>query len=141
MEITAVNGIVVTQEIIIILTMPRFNVGKPRASPTPITEPTKVCVVEIGSPNLEHIKTTEAAPKVAQNPLEGVISVIFSPTVAITRYPQTIKPKTMNPPPSPSIQVGIATFISTAPPSKIETTAAKGPTALATSLDPWAKAI
>ena len=85
MEITAVNGIVVIQETIIILTMPKFNVGKPRASPTPITEPTKVCVVEIGSPNLEHIKTTEAAPNVAQNPLEGVISVIFSPIVAITR--------------------------------------------------------
>ena len=85
MEITAVNGIVVIQETSIILTMLKFNVGNPRASPTPITEPTRVWVVEIGSPSLEHIKTTEAAPKVAQKPLEGVISVIFSPTVAITR--------------------------------------------------------
>ena len=88
----AVKGIVVTQEMKIILTIPRFKVGRPRANPTPIIEPTRVCVVEIGRPILEHIKTTEAAPNVAQKPLEGVMSVIFSPTVAITRYPQTINP-------------------------------------------------
>ena len=85
MEIAAVNGMVVTHEINIILIIPRFKVGRPLASPTPITEPTRVCVVEIGRPIFEHIKTTEAAPNVAQKPLEGVISVILSPTVAITR--------------------------------------------------------
>ena len=85
MEITAVNGMVVTQEINIILIIPRFKVGKPLANPTPITAPTRVCVVEIGRPNFEHIKTKEAEANVAQKPREGVISVILSPTVAITR--------------------------------------------------------
>ena len=84
-EMIAVKGIVVTQEIKIIFTIPRFKVGSPRANPTPIIEPTRVCVVEIGRPILEHIKTTEAAPNVAQKPLDGVMSVILSPTVAITR--------------------------------------------------------
>jgi len=137
----AVKGIVVIQEIKIILIIPRFKVGRPRANPTPIIEPTRVCVVEIGRPILEHIKTTEAAPNVAQKPLEGVMSVIFLPTVSITRYPQTINPKTINPPPIPRIHVGMATSIPTTPPSRIDSTAANGPTALATSLDPCAKAI
>ena len=81
----AVKGMVVIQEITIIFTIPKFKVGNPRANPTPMMDPTKVWVVEMGSPIFEQIKTTEAAPKVAQKPLEGVISVIFSPTVAMTR--------------------------------------------------------
>ena len=59
----------------------------------------------------EQINTTVAAPNSAANPLEGVISVIFSPMVAITRAPQIINPKTMNPPPNPKIHGGMATFI------------------------------
>ena len=52
-----VNGMVEIQEIAIILIISKFRVGKPLASPTPITDPTKVCVVEIGSPILEQINT------------------------------------------------------------------------------------
>ena len=43
--------------------MPRFKVGKPLASPTPIIEPTRVCVVDIGKPIFEHTRTTEAASR------------------------------------------------------------------------------
>jgi len=38
----AVNGTVASQDITISLTIPRFNVGRPRANPTPMTEPTNV---------------------------------------------------------------------------------------------------
>ena len=68
MEIIIVNGMVEIQEMAIILIISKFRVGKPLASPTPITDPTKVCVVEMGKPILEQIKTTVAAPNVAANP-------------------------------------------------------------------------
>ena len=74
----AVNGMVDIQEIAIILIISKFRLANPLANPTPITDPTNVCVVEIGRPILEQIKTTVAAPNVAANPLEGVSSVIFS---------------------------------------------------------------
>ncbi len=137
----AVNGTVANQDTAISLTIPRFSVGRPRASPTPITEPTKVWVVETGNPIFEQTRTTVAPAKVAQKPREGVISVIFFPIVSITRLPQTKSPNTINPPPKARIQVGMATFIATVPLFRIETTAARGPTAFATSLDPWAKAM
>ena len=38
----AVNGTVASQEINISFMIPRFSVGRPRANPTPITEPTRV---------------------------------------------------------------------------------------------------
>ena len=91
------------QEIAIILIISKFKVGRPLATPTPITAPTSVCVVEMGRPILEQINTTVAAANVAANPLEGVSSVIFSPMVAITLAPQTNNPTTMKPPPSPNI--------------------------------------
>ena len=132
----AVNGTVASQEINISFIIPRFSVGRPRANPTPMTEPTRVWVVETGKPILEQIRTTVAPAKVAQKPRDGVISVILFPMVSITRLPQTRSPSTIKPPPKARIQDGMATFISTVPLFKIETTAARGPTAFATSLDP-----
>ena len=41
----------------IFLIIPIFKLANPRAMPTPITEPTKVCVVEIGSPILKCLYT------------------------------------------------------------------------------------
>ena len=107
----AVKGTVANQDKIIVLIMLRSNSANPRANPTPIIDPTKVCVVEMGSPILEHIRTTVAAPKLAANPLDGVISVIFSPTVFITRTPQTNKPNTIQIPPKPKIHKGIGNCI------------------------------
>ncbi len=98
-ESIAVKGTVASQDITISWIIPRLSVGKPRANPTPMTEPTRVCVVETGNPILEQIKTMVAAPKVAQKPREGVISVILLPIVSITRLPQTKSPKTIQAPP------------------------------------------
>lgn len=53
----------------------------PLASPTPNTDPTIQCVVEIGSPSLEATRIVIAAPNSALNPLVGVNSVIFFPMV------------------------------------------------------------
>ncbi len=111
MEINAVKGTVANQDKIIVLIMLRSNSANPRANPTPIIDPTKVCVVEIGSPILEHIRTTVAAPKLAANPLDWVIAVNFSPTVFITRTPQIDKPNTMQVPPKPKIHKGVGTSI------------------------------
>ena len=56
----------------------------PRASPTPSTAPTSVCVVEIGIPVNEASTTVPAAAISAAKPRLGVSSVILLPTVAIT---------------------------------------------------------
>ena len=65
----------------------RFSAAMPRAKPTPRMAPTRVCVVEIGSPVPEASTTVEAAPSSAANPRLGVSSVILRPTVMITFQP------------------------------------------------------
>ena len=56
----------------------------PRASPTPSTEPTRVCVVETGMPSREASTIVVAAASSAAKPRLGVSSVIFRPIVSIT---------------------------------------------------------
>ena len=65
----------------------RFSAPIPRAKPTPRTAPTRVWVVEIGSPVPEANTTVAAAPSSAAKPLLGVNSVIFRPIVPITLKP------------------------------------------------------
>ena len=48
------------------------NAAKPRAKPTPKTEPTSTCVVDTGNPVPDAITTVAAAAKVAAKPREGV---------------------------------------------------------------------
>ena len=61
------------------------SASTPRANPTPRTAPTNVWVVDIGNP-VELAKTTvDAAARLAANPRLGRNSVIFSPTVRMTR--------------------------------------------------------
>ena len=67
----------------------------PRASPTPSTAPTRVCVVEMGNPVPEATTTVLAAARVAAKPRDGVRSVMRVPTVAITRWPKVTSPSTM----------------------------------------------
>jgi len=57
----------------------RFKVAIPLAKPTPITDPTMVCVVETGRPSFENMRTVEAVANSAAKPRLGVISVIFLP--------------------------------------------------------------
>ena len=57
----------------------------PRAMPTPSTPPTSVCVVDTGMPRREARTIVVAAANSAAKPRLGVSSVIFLPTVSITR--------------------------------------------------------
>ena len=69
-----------TQEIRILLTTERSIAESPLARPTPSTAPTRVCVVDIGSPIPEAKTTVVAAASSAANPLLGVNSVMLRPT-------------------------------------------------------------
>ena len=70
---------VINHEVIILRITRRLRVAIPLAKPTPMTDPTIVCVVEMGSPNLEKTSTVVAVENSAAKPLVGVISVIFLP--------------------------------------------------------------
>ena len=114
----------------------------PLASPTPKTAPTRVCVVDTGIPVPEAITTVVAAAISAANPRLGVSSVIFFPMVLITLWPHIASPVTIPKPPRSNIHTGSADSASNAPLFAITLfIAANGPIALATSFDPWAKAI
>lgn len=65
----------------------RFNAPIPRASPTPKTAPTRVCVAETGSPKVLAIITVVAADRVAAKARLGVSAVMPLPTVSITFRP------------------------------------------------------
>ena len=84
MEIPAPTGRVTTQDRNILLTTVRLSAPIPRASPTPNTAPTSVCVVDTGMPVPEATTTVVAAANSAAKPRLGVSSVIFLPMVAIT---------------------------------------------------------
>ena len=123
-------------------TVRRFSEPMPRAMPTPSTAPTRVWVVEIGRPVPDASTTVVAAPSSAAKPRLGVRAVILVPTVAITRAPRIARPNTMPMAPTSRIQLGMAASSPTWPPLAITLfMAASGPTALATSLEPWAKAM
>ena len=47
-------------EVIILRITRRLRVAIPLAKPTPITEPTMVCVVEMGRPSFENMSTVDA---------------------------------------------------------------------------------
>lgn len=83
----AVEGTVMNHEVIILRIMRRLRVAIPLAKPIPITDPTIVWVVEMGSPNLEKTSTVVAVENSAEKPRVGVISVIFLPIVSMTLYP------------------------------------------------------
>ena len=80
----------------------------PRAKPTPMTAPTRVCVVEMGIPSREAMRIVAAAPNSAEKPRVGVSSVIFFPMVSMTRHPHVARPMTMPMPPRANVQMGIA---------------------------------
>ena len=80
-------GMVTTHDTKIRPTTRRSIASMPRASPTPSTAPTSVCVVEIGIPVPEAITMVVAAASSAAKPRLGVNSVMLVPTVAITLCP------------------------------------------------------
>ena len=81
----------------------KFNVAIPPAKPTPKIAPTSVWVVEMGNPSLDAKRIVKLAANSAENPLEGVSSVIFLPMVSITFHPYVARPKTMPKPPKINI--------------------------------------
>ena len=84
--------------------------------------------------------TVIAAASAMQKARERSSSVISDPTVRISFGPNSARPIEIPSAPITITQSGIATF--EAPPSALvsaSTTPASGPTALATSLAPWAK--
>jgi hypothetical protein len=72
----AVKGTVINQEYQMSRITFRFKALIPLAIPTPITAPTKVWVVEMGSPKREHTRTVVAHPNSAEKPRDGLISVM-----------------------------------------------------------------
>lgn len=134
----APTGRVTAHETTISFTVSARTLLRPRANPTPMTAPTSVWVAEIGSPNLDAPKTTDAAANSAAKPLVGVNSVILFPIVDITLYPHIISPETIPNPPQARTSVGINISIPPVkpPPWSRASAAANGPMALETSLPP-----
>ena len=102
--------------------------------------PMRMWVEDTGSPLTEAAMTIPAAASSAAKPEAGWISVRFVPTVAMTLRPMNHSPATRAMP-----QVSIAAKGTVASPWMLSVrstsrTAAKGPTALAMSLEPWLKA-
>ena len=137
---TADAGMVISQELTILRMTLRFNAAIPRARPTPMTEPTRVWLVDTGRPSLEQTRTVVAVANSAEKPRDGVMEVIFLPMVSMTRYPQVPRPTTIPAPPNARTHMGTGTFMARSPFLNTDTMAAKGPMALATSLAPWANA-
>ena len=90
-------GMLATQLAAIFPKTPKSTEEVPLASPTPTTDPTRVWVVEMGTARKgrENKRTTVAAANWAANPRVGVMWVIFSPIVFITRWPQVAMPMTI----------------------------------------------
>ena len=78
-------GMVTSHDAAISFTTSVLTLLSPRASPTPMTAPTSVCVAEMGRPRREAMTTTVAAENSAAKPRVGVSSVIRWPMVAMTR--------------------------------------------------------
>ena len=87
MEKKAPAGMVMSHEKAMSRIVLKFNVAMPPAKPTPKMAPTSVWVVEIGKPSLEAKRIVKLAANSAENPREGVSSVIFLPIVSITFQP------------------------------------------------------
>ena len=104
-----------------------------------MTAPTMVCVVEMGSPVPEAMTTVVAVASCAAKPLDGVRCVMLVPMVFITWYPRVARPMTM--PTAPSERSQALSSAPSSPLLTISATAARGPTAFATSFEPWAKAM
>ena len=69
----------------------------------------------------------------------GFIFVICSPTVRISFGPNSTRPAEIPAAPTSRIHSGSSTLVATVPDVAALTIAARGPTAFATSLAPWAK--
>ena len=81
-----------------------------------------------------------AAPNSAANPRLGVNSVIFVPTVFITRQPHVARPMAIATPPNARNHPDTGAFVPTTPSLMVSQAAAIGPMALATSFEPCANA-
>jgi len=88
----------------------------PSARPTPSTPPTAAWVVEMGSPRRVAKSTTRVAENCAQQALDGVTSVMFSPIVLITFMPYVARPMMMKPPAKKNTQTLISVFFPALPP-------------------------
>ncbi|MNG03193.1 hypothetical protein D3C84_862620 [compost metagenome] len=96
----------------------------------------------MGRPVPEAITTVAAVASWAAKPRLGVRWVMPVPTVAITFSPMVARPMTIPMPPSGRIHQAMAELPLIWPAlCTVETTAESGPMALATSLEPWAKAM
>ena len=77
----ATRGTVINQALIIFLMTFKLRAAMPLARPTPITDPTRVWLVDTGRPSLEQTRTVVAVANSAEKPLEGVMKVILMMTV------------------------------------------------------------
>ena len=84
-EMIAAIGTVISHDVNMFLATTMLMPDRPRARPIPIIAPTSVWVVDIGSAIRVQTRTVVVAAMSAATPREGVISVIFMPTVVITR--------------------------------------------------------
>lgn len=108
--------------------------------PTPSTAPMRMWVEDTGSASTDAAMTTPAAASSAVNPDAGCISVSPVPTVLITLRPMNHRPQT-RPMPQASIRApGTAASALISSVRSTSTMAAKGPTALAMSFEPWLNA-
>ena len=136
----ALAGRVISQERPMSRIMERLMADRPRARPTPRTAPTRQWVVETGRPSWVARRMVVAVPNSAQKPRVGVRAVIFLPMVSMTRHPHVASPRTIPTPPRARSHEGMGADLMCTPVLRTSRTAATGPMALETSLDPWAKA-
>ena len=106
--------------------------------PTPNTAPTAMWVELTGSPSAEAPITVIAAASATLNARVGFIRVICSPTVRTSLAPNSTRPMEMPAAPTSITDSGISAFAVMPPVVTALKIAASGPTALATSLAPWA---
>ncbi|CWP24043.1 Uncharacterised protein [Neisseria meningitidis] len=117
-----------------------FQLALRLTRPMPSTAPTKICVLDTGSPISDAPITTDAADSSAVKPEAGCISAKLVPTVLITSLPTNHKP-TISAIPKVSIAIGGTTFCAaTLLVRKTSIIAANGPMALAISFAPWLNA-
>ena len=87
-------GIVIIQVVAICFITSNLTVAVPLAIPTPITEPTRVWVGDIGNPIEAKSMVILPAEICAENPLVGTNSVIRLPIVPVILFPAIKIPST-----------------------------------------------
>jgi len=88
---------------------------EPLHKPTAMVDPEMQCVVDTGMPSLEASIAVNMAPRVMQNPREGVYRVTRLPSAAMMWWPMVIRPMSSATAPYTRTQNGTSALLDTLP--------------------------